>query len=272
MKKNLSHGRRREVYNYWQSYSDIMAALLLMFILIMSAILYRSSKLSEEKERHLDELREAYLEKNDQLKEKKQQLENLSHSLGIKKEIIEKLQKAFFQSGMKVQIDIKTGSITLPDSVLFETDSDELTDEGKKFLNSFAPKYIAVLLNEEVQNYISEIIIEGHADIRGGFLYNLELSQLRALAVASFLLDSDSSPLEKKQIKQLKKILTANGRSSSVPIYLCQPDGKICQQSSKNIDIKASYDASRRVVFLFRLKDEQMIEDILRILREVADK
>ena len=242
---NISHGRRRFVQDYWRSYADIMAALLLMFILIMSASMYRSAKAFQEKDRRLQS-------QTEELQEKKRQLADVSRSLGIKKEIVKKLHEAFLDSGMKVQIDNKTGSITFSSSILFKFDSDTLTDEGKKFLNSFAPKYSAVLLNEHFQNYISEIIVEGHADPRGDFLYNLSLSQSRALAVSSFFLD-DTSPLKKKQTMQLRKILTANGRSSSVPLY--RPDGK-------TID----YAASRRVVFKFRLKDEQMIEDIQRIL------
>ena len=262
----MAHGRRREIQDYWRSYSDIMAALLLMFILIMSASMYRSSKAFQEKDRRLEEQKALVTEKEKQiqtqtreiqsqtedLRDKKRQLSDLTRSLGIKREIIEKLHDAFVDSGMQVQLDHKTGSITFSSSILFKFDSDKLTEDGKKFLNSFAPKYSAVLLNEHFQAHISEIIVEGHADPQGDFLYNLSLSQSRALAVASFFLD-DKSPLKKEQIMELRKILTANGRSSSIPLY--RPDGR-------SID----YAASRRVVFLFRLKDEQMIEDIQRIL------
>ena len=46
--KNVCHARKGG-NDYWQSYSDMMAALLLMFILIMALTLARSLKMFEEK-------------------------------------------------------------------------------------------------------------------------------------------------------------------------------------------------------------------------------
>ena len=60
--------------------------------------------------------------------------------------------------------------------------------------------------------------------------------------------------LPKDQIERLQKIMTANGRSFSNPIY--KEDGTI------------DMDASRRVEFKFRLKDEEMVEEMVRILNE----
>ena len=97
-------------------------------------------------------------------------------------------------------------------------------------------------------------MIEGHTDTTADYLYNLELSQQRALAVAKYCLDEKSSSIPENQIEQLQKIMTANGRSFSNPIY--KEDGSV------------DMDASRRVEFKFRLKDEEMVEEMVRILNE----
>ena len=53
MRKKPS-SKRRSGNDYWQSYSDMMAALLLMFILIMALTLLRSLRMFEEKNADLE--------------------------------------------------------------------------------------------------------------------------------------------------------------------------------------------------------------------------
>lgn len=131
----------------------------------------------------------------------------------------------------------------------------ELIDKsGMSDLDQFLPRYFSVLLKNDFHQYISEVIIEGHTDTTADYLYNLELSQQRALSVAKYCLDEKSSSVSKDQIEQLQKIMTANGRSFSNPVY--NPDGTI------------DMDASRRVEFKFRLKDEEMVEEMAQILNK----
>lgn len=88
--------------------------------------------------------------------------------------------------------------------------------------------------------------MEGHTDSDGGYLYNLQLSQDRALAVAQQVF-APNFPKFKYQ-EELKTVITANGRSFSVPIL--DKNGKM------------DPDKSRRVEFKFRLKDEQLLEKL----------
>ena len=50
------------------------------------------------------------------------------------------------------------------------------------------PKYCSVLLRDDYREYVSEIIIEGHTDTNGSYIYNLELSQQRTFSVAKYCL------------------------------------------------------------------------------------
>lgn len=222
--------------SYWQSYSDMMAALLLMFILIMSFVLVQSYKTFEEKQV--------------QIIEQQAQIEAL---VGVKAEIIKALSEAFRDSNLTVEIDKKTGAITLDSSVLYEFNSAELSSDGKNFLKEFLPLYLSVIMNENNKKYVSEIIIEGHTDSVGDYMYNLELSQERALSVAEYCLDSNSGILKISDVEELRKIVTANGKSFSDPIY----------DEEGNIDA----DKSRRVEIKFRLEDEETIAKLQEILK-----
>jgi len=82
------------------------------------------------------------------------------------------------------------------------------------------------------------------------YLMNLELSQERALSVATYCLQMPQ--LSQDQLARLQDILTAKGRSYSDPIY--------------NADGSINMDSSRRVEFKFRLKDSEMIDEIREIL------
>src|SRR5699024_10617298 len=117
---------------------------------------------------------------------------------------------------------------------------------------NFVPKYINVLLSEEFKDHISQVIIEGHTDLEGTYLYNLELSQDRAFSVKEEIFSDEFPPFDEKEV--LRQMITSNGRSFMVPIY----------DENNNIDeVK-----SRRVEFKFRLKDEEVIENIQGLVHE----
>ena len=184
-----------------------------------------------------------------QIENQQKQMENL---IGIRSELIEALKEAF-EGTARVSVDSKTGAIKFDSSVLFEYAGDELSGEGEDFLESFLPRYFDVLLGDEFRDYLSEIIIEGHTDSDGTYIYNLELSQRRALAVAEFCLEEDG-PLDLSwdELQTLREIVTANGRSYSDLIY--DENGEEDQQSSRRVEIK------------FRLKEEEMVDQMMEIL------
>ena len=135
---------------------------------------------------------------------------------------------------------------------MFDYDQAELTDAGKKALEQILPIYCKVLLQDDYMKYLAEIIIDGYTDTDGDYSYNLQLSQQRSLAVAQYLLDIQGNFLDASQSENLEKYLTVNGHSMANPVL--DADG--------NVD----KDASRRVEVKFRLKDEEMIDELNQLL------
>lgn len=240
-----------EETTYWLSYSDMMAALLLVFVLIISFTMLQAKQQYEQRTKELKEQSKELIKQQELIENQQEQLDKI---IGVKSDLIEALKEEFSTTDLSVTIDSKTGAIALDSSILFDVDKSDLKASGKNFLEEFLPKYLSVLLKKEYKEYISEIIIEGHTDTNGTYMHNLQLSQERALSVAKFCLQDDKSVLSLKEKNTLRSIVTANGKSFSNPIY------------KKNGTV--NFAASRRVEFKFRLKDEDMVNEMVKILKE----
>lgn len=291
MKKN--HFEDEQV-SYWQSYSDMMAALLIIFILIIAITMAIYKQKNEELDSATAKLNKAW---ND-LEISQENLDLTQSELDDANEFAQmtakELQAAYEQlSKVKIEVDdareelratkseledivgVRTdiigklteqfddsnmvvdkqnGSIVFSSDVLFKTGSSQLSDKSKDILSESIPKYLGVLMQDEYKDYIAEIIIEGHTDTEGSYDANMNLSYNRANAVAKYCL-SDESGLSKYQIEQLRKVMTVNGRSYMNPIYIKGTD-------------KVDMDASRRVEIKFRLKEDEMIEKIQSVLEK----
>ena len=312
-------------FNVWRSYSDMMAGVLLLFVLIMCVTLFQAQKsynesiqerddkiaLQEEytqqlldKQTALDEKEGTIQNQDEQLKSQDEQLktqqekldeqqqqltalaaklkeqeatlksqqsaldtktaqlksqqEQIDQIIGVKAEVIEALKNEFSKNNINVDIDAQTGALTLEASVMFDYDQAELTDSGKQALEQILPIYCKVLLQDDYKDYLAEIIIDGYTDTDGDYSYNLQLSQQRSLAVAQYLIDIQGNFLNDEQSQELEKYLTVNGHSMANPVL--DADG--------NVD----KDASRRVEVKFRLKDEEMIDELNQLLAGTASQ
>jgi chemotaxis protein MotB len=169
---------------------------------------------------------------------------------GIRLKVIDALKETL---GNRIAIDKKSGALRLSSKILFDKGSAELKEEAKAELKDTFEKYIAALMsNRAIRPYLDRIIIEGHTDSDGGYLYNLELSQKRALAVMNYLL---SLPIAKKY--HLKKYLVASGRAYMDPILRNGMEDK---------------EASRRIEIKFTLRNREQMYEIERILDEGKGK
>lgn len=170
----------------------------------------------------------------------KQKIKALS---GIRLAVISKLQK---ELGKDIKIDQNSGAVTLLASVLFDVDSYELKESSKPYLRQTLQKYLSVLLSDEIASNIDKIIIEGHTDSDGDYLYNLDLSQKRAYEVMKFIYSFN---------QDAQNYLVASGRSFSDVILR---NGKEDKAASRRIEIKfsiSSKEAMREIENILELKN-----------------
>jgi chemotaxis protein MotB len=214
------------------------------------------SKLSESynvislKDEELAQLQEKLIVKSkihqqlvDELNITKVKIKSLT---GIRIKVVAKLKEKL---GNSINIDPKSGALRFSSNILFEQGEYRLKENSKKELSGSLQKYISTLLDDEdLRANLDSIVIEGHTDTKGSYLYNLELSQKRALEVMQFLYRLDT-----KNQKQFRKYLVASGRSFSNVIL---KDGV------------EDRDASRRIEVKFRLKNEKAMNELVNFINE----
>ncbi|MFT7879959.1 MAG: OmpA family protein [Sulfurimonas sp.] len=217
-------------------------------VLILSNQLTQADKNATRKDEKILALLNALDEKETRydalvakLQDQKAKIKSLT---GIKLKVIAALKE---ELGDKVNIDKKSGSLKLASNILFDRGSYTLKKEAETELKKAFEEYVGTLVTSpKIKPYLDRVIIEGHTDSDGGYLYNLDLSQKRAFAVMNFLLTLDFA--EKHNIKPL---MIASGRAYLDPVVI---NGREDKEASRRIEIK------------FRLKNQDAMEEIEKVL------
>jgi len=214
------------------STGDLMAALLLIFVLLLIGTML---KLQEEFDSKSD-VAERYKE--------------------LQIELYNDLYKEFESDLTLWQAEIDS-TLTIrfkePD-VLFDAGDSKLKSTFSDILSDFFPRYINVLREEKYIDHIEEIRIEGHTSIEGrngmdadeSYFYNMKLSQDRTRSVLRFCLNMLPSGV----FEWTRDRATANGLSSVKPI-------------SEN-ETEQGRKQNRRVEFRIKTDAEKQIREMLR--------
>ena len=215
------------------SVGDLMAALLLIFVLLVSATLL----LVKENEERTIELAAEYEALQD----------SLYHDL-----------RTEFEDDLvrwSATIDRRTLSIRFQEpDVLFAKGQARVRVRFQRILSDFFPRYIRILRRAKYRQAIREIRIEGHTSSEWStnvseeeaYFNNMRLSQNRTRSVLRYVLGT----LRQDTLQSwTRPLITANGLSSSQPIYT--------KSGVENLQ------SSRRVEFRVRTNAESQLKRIL---------
>ena len=221
------------------SLGDLMAGLLLIFILVLSFLMLDLM----EKEKRDDEIQQVLLKIFTDYAALRQNL-----YLALETEFENDLRQ------WNALLDRETLSVRFREpEVLFDQGKADVKSDFKKRLDDFFPRYVQILKRPEYVNAIAEIRIEGHTSSEWSedvtpeeaYIFNMELSQDRTRSVLQYVLQIPKISESKDWLQQQ---LTANGLSSSKLItYL---------NSTENSE------ESRRVEFRVRTNAEKQLEKI----------
>ena len=152
---------------------------------------------------------------------------------GIANSINESVKTTLKENGIPVEIEKESGEVTFGETALFDTDSYELKPEAKEILKIFIPKYVETIY-KDYGDYISRIVVEGHTDDVGTYIYNLDLSQRRAFSVVNYIVGEEIGDYRYKD--KLTNDIIAVGRSKAELIE--SKNGSIDRNKSRRVEIK----------------------------------
>lgn len=179
-KKNKDEGEKP----FWISFADLMSALMVLFLLVMSVALLAVTKNVTEAERSKAQ-REQEIDK-----------------------LLDRVEQAAVQYP-GIAIDRNRSVIDFGERARFDTGSSKLSNEQAQYLSAFVGEVLKIARDDLGQKWVKQIVVEGFADQRGDYLLNLNLSLQRSQRVLCVLLAPQPgqqqmlSPDELEQVRQL---------------------------------------------------------------------
>jgi flagellar motor protein MotB len=126
---------------FWISFSDLMSALMVLFLVVMSvALLAVTRKVSEEETARLE------------------------RELEIRVFLVD-LKKAASEKGYQgIEVDVDRRIIDFGTQALFNVGSYTLTERQAALLRSFVPEVLAKARDEPGKKWLKQIVVEGFTD------------------------------------------------------------------------------------------------------------
>ena len=226
-------GGKREDNDHFIPLSDIMTALMLLFLLISVVYMIKVD----------DSVRIPRIFK--------------ATSQGLLEKLGNEFQTDLKSWGAVLDKDL-TVRFTEPD-ILFKVGSATLSPRFQEILDDFFPRYLKIMMDKTFINNIEEIRIEGHTssfwgELTGNDAYfkNMELSQERTRAVLEYLLNSN---LTRKEKEWLRKHFRAIGFANAHPLNAL---GEPLKAGEREHALN-----SQRVEFRVRTNIEQKVAEIV---------
>jgi outer membrane protein OmpA-like peptidoglycan-associated protein len=187
----IKRGSKEEAEKpFWISFSDLMSALMVLFLIIMSVALLAVTKRVSEEERA---------------------------KVQREKEIAELLGRVQSAANEFDGVRVDGQSINFGKQANFEYGSYQLAPDRAILLRAFIPKVLAIANDPLGRKWFKRIVVEGFTDQRGSYLFNLNLSLLRSQRVLCVLLAvptaSTEVPLTDVQKEQIRDLFLVGGYS-----------------------------------------------------------
>jgi outer membrane protein OmpA-like peptidoglycan-associated protein len=143
---------------FWISYADLMTALMVLFLVVMSVALLAVTKTVSDIER--------------QKTEREQDIAKL----------LDEVEAAAAQYP-GIRVDKEKKIIDFGDKAHFEKGKHTLTPDQARLLGAFVPEVLVIARNELGRKWLKQVVVEGFASPEGDYLYNLNLSLQRSQRV-----------------------------------------------------------------------------------------
>jgi len=183
-------GKEEAEKPFWISFSDLMTALMVLFLVAMAvsliAVTHGLATINKDKEERDKTIQSCIAD-------------------------VESLTK---QSEFK-GVSVHGYSIDFGTLVLFGNDKHTFESPAHEhFVRKFVPRVLDLARSEKCDKWLKRVVVEGFASQTGDYLYNLNLSYLRSQRVLCALLDSKAGDAIASSERELVQTLFLVGGSS----------------------------------------------------------
>jgi len=209
---------------YWISFSDIMAGLLVIFILACVLLII---KLSTMEERVHDAIKE------------------IQNANQIRATMLVEIREQLAKQGIIVEISENYSVLRIPDERLyFDSLCFKIPDDKKKLLADIGYALYDAIIKNQRHTYIDTVFIEGHTDSRKAVsleMGNWGLSSYRAIAVWKFWSEQLEIGTKFKALKNSygKPLFSVSGYAATRPL-IKNDDTTHKQRKNRRIDLRFS--------------------------------
>ena len=226
--------QQHEEASFELSIGDLMAALLLIFVLLLAATLLNLQQEFDSK----SQIAETYTE--------------------LLKDLYEELYAEFADDLEQwgAEIDESTLAVRFQEpDILFLPDDDVLRPRFKEILNDFFPRYIRVLMRDKYRYHVTEMRIEGHVAKKPGtsYLEHMTFSQSRANSVLGYVMSLRQITDREEITGWLQARVLASGLAYSHPVD--NGDGPVWGLS-RRVEFRLKTDAEDQVRRMFEVGQE----------------
>lgn len=174
---------------FWISFSDLMSALMVLFLVAMTvALLAITNEITEAEQ------------------EKAQRQDEIEALMARVQDVVKDFQG----------VTVRGRSVDFGERAQFDTDSHRLLPDEVNLLRRFVPRVLEVARDPLGEKWIKRVVVEGFADQRGTYLHNLNLSMQRSQRVICILLGRTPAgdvPLSDADRLKIRELFLVGGSS-----------------------------------------------------------
>ena len=254
----------------WISLSDLMTSLMMIFMLLAIAFMLKTEADSKQLSKNAIELAEKSKKKEEdaaKIQEAAAKMEEAAKKIREDYAKIQQIAVVYDQVKIELHKDLdKEFSKDLPkwgaaidkdltiqfknEAVLFDRGKSDVKPSFQAILQDFFPRYLQIITSPKYKDSVQEIRIEGHTSSIWGantspqeaYFKNMELSQARTRSTLYYLM---SLPQVQAQSNWLRQYVTANGLSSSHPIF--NANGSENEVLSQRVEFRIRTDAESKI-------------------------
>ncbi|WP_305858045.1 OmpA/MotB family protein [Balneatrix alpica] len=219
---------------YWMSFSDVMSALLIIFILASVALIIQLMEIREE-------LREQQQEFNEEIQE-------LQQAEQVRRTILHEAADLLQQRGIRVTVSENDTVLSIPNDILgFGTARYEIGPDYQETALEIGEVLSEVINRDNRIEYLDTIFVEGHTDNRplNGFMGkgNWGLSAFRAISLWQLWGDKLPSAFRLSELKNKDQqlLFSVSGYGPTRPVTEVQ-------------ETEEEYRANRRIDIRFTIR------------------